>query len=117
MVDYTKRPDLKKLYVKPNPIKPEEEKKEEKKEEVKQEFIVEEEKETRNPMQEFFDDMGLIMYQARDPYLRKPSFDVGGPVIQNYLLWLQLSELMKMNKKLDSIIKEKMINKTEEENA
>ncbi len=68
-----------------------------------------------NPMQEFFDDMGLIMSQARDPYLRKPTFDVGGPVIQNYLLWLQLSELMKINKKLSSSVTEKL-NK-EEENA
>jgi len=108
MVDYTKRPDLKRLHVKPNPIKPEEEKKEEEKEEVKQEVKVEEVKEPINPMQDFFDDMGLIMYHARDPYLRKPSFDVGGPVIQNYLLWLQLAELMKMNRKLDNVIKEKL---------
>ena len=57
-------------------------------------------------MQEFFDDMQIIMNQARDPTLRKPAFDIGGPVFQNYLLWLQLSELMKLNRKIDSLVKE-----------
>ncbi len=68
-----------------------------------------------NPMQEFFDDCALIQSQARDPYLRKPTFDVGGPVIHSYLLWLQLAELMKINRKLSASVTEKL-NK-EEENA
>ncbi len=58
-----------------------------------------------NPLQEFFDDMSLIQNQTRDPNLKKPSFDIGGPVFQNYLLWLQLSELMKLNRKIDKLLK------------
>ena len=117
-VDYYKRPDLKKLHVKPNPIKPEEEKsKEVKGKEEEKKFVeIKEPEPIRSPMQEFFDDMGIIMYQVRDPYLRKPSFDIGGPVIQNYLLWLQLSELMKINKKLSDSVIEKL-NKEEKSNA
>lgn len=99
MVDYTKMPDKKRLHVDPNPIKPEE------KVEVKyvEEEVVEE---PMNPMKEFFDDMEIIRTQALDPTIEnKPSYDIGGPVFQNYLLWLQLSELMKMNKKLDEVLK------------
>ncbi len=58
-----------------------------------------------NPLQEFFDDMSLIQNQTRDPNLKRPSFDIGGPVFQNYLLWLQLSELMKLNRKMDELLK------------
>ena len=58
-----------------------------------------------NPMSEFFADMEIIRLQSRDPNLRnKPSYDIGGPVFQNYLLWLQLSELMKLNKKIDRLL-------------
>jgi len=92
------RSGLKRLYREPNKIKPQEE--------VKPKNIVEQAEVPVSPMQEFFDDMQIIMNQARDPTLRKPAFDIGGPVFQNYLLWLQLSELMKLNRKIDSLTKE-----------
>ncbi len=59
-----------------------------------------------NPMIEFFNDMEIIRLQSRDPNLtNKPSYDVGGPVFQNYLIWLQLAELMKLNRKIDELLK------------
>ena len=58
-----------------------------------------------NPMQEFFNDMNIIQNQSRDPNLtNKPSFDIGGPVFANYLKWLQLAELMKLNRKIDELL-------------
>ena len=97
------RPGLKRLWRPPNKLKPEPEPEEEVKQDVveppKQPIPV-------NPMQEFFDDMGIIREQTRDTNLRKPSFDIGGPVFQNYLLWLQLAELMKLTRKIDILTKE-----------
>ena len=57
-----------------------------------------------NPMIEFFDDMNTIQMQSRDPNINKPSFDIGGPIFANYLKWLQLGELMKLNKKIDKLL-------------
>ena len=93
------RSGLKRLYRPPNKIKPEEK--------VETKVVEQTEAEVpANPMQEFFDDMGIIMDQTRDLNLRKPSFDIGGPGFSNYLLWLQLSELMKLTRKIDSLIEE-----------
>ena len=57
-----------------------------------------------NPMIEFFDDMNTIQMQSRDSNINKPSFDIGGPIFANYLKWLQLGELMKLNKKIDKLL-------------
>ena len=93
---------LKRFWRPANRVRPKEEEKE--KVEIKeqpQEVIT-----PVNPMVEFFNDMESIRLQSRDPNLiNKPSYDVGGPVFQNYLLWLQLSELMKLNGKMDELLK------------
>jgi len=95
-----KNAKLKRLYREPIKVKPVEG---ETGEPLKE--IVEQPKVITNPMAEFFGDMHVIQQQSRDPNLQRPSFDIGGPVFQNYLLWLQLSELMKLNKKIDELLK------------
>ena len=92
---------LKRLWRPPIRVKPEEEKVEAEIKEQPQPV----EAAPRNPMIEFFDDMNTIQMQSRDPDIKKTSFDIGGPIFQNYLLWLQLSELMKLNKKIDELLK------------
>lgn len=94
------RSGLKRLWRPPNKLKPDEK--------VEEPNVVEQ-AETEvpvNPLQEFFDDMQIIMRQVRDPYLKKPSFDIGGPVFSNYLKWLQLAELMKLTRNIDRLTKE-----------
>ncbi len=40
-----------------------------------------------NPLQEFFTDTMWIAEHSRDQTLVKPSFDAGGGIITNFLLW------------------------------
>ena len=67
--------------------------------EIKEELI-EEPKEELN-IQTFMNDMQMLGDQIKDKNLVKPTFHYGDASVSNYLLWLVLGELMKLNDKLE----------------
>ena len=63
----------------------------------------EENKEMENnlTLQNFMDDMRILGEQVIDKKLSKPLFNYGDLAVTNYLLWLMLGEMMKLNNKLE----------------
>ena len=58
------------------------------------------EEETQSILQNFMFDMKDLGKDIQNRYLVKPVFNYGDLGVTNYLLWLMLSELMKLNNKL-----------------
>lgn len=52
-------------------------------------------------LQNFMDDMRMLGDQVKSRELAKPPFNYGDLGVTNYLLWLMLGEMMKLNDKLD----------------
>lgn len=52
-------------------------------------------------IQDFMNDMRLLDEQLKDKDLVKPPMNVGDGGITNYLLWLCLGELIKLNNQLE----------------
>lgn len=48
-------------------------------------------------IQKFMEDMIMLGQQIKNPDLQKPNFHYGDLSVTNYLLWLMLGELMKLN--------------------
>jgi hypothetical protein len=48
-------------------------------------------------------DMQMLGNQIKDRNLVKPTFHYGDASVSNYLLWLVLGELMKLNDKLEEV--------------
>ena len=67
------------------------------KEQIEEE--VEEDKRSELNIQQFMNDMMLIGDQVKDRNLVKPVFQYGTLEVTNYLLWLMLAELMRLNDK------------------
>ena len=53
-----------------------------------------------NTLQDFMNDMIDLGKDVNDKKLRKPTFHYGDASVTNYLLWLVLAEIMKLNDKL-----------------
>jgi len=62
-----------------------------------------EEKDYRSELniQQFFNDMQMLGEQVRSKETVKPTFHYGDASVTNYLLWLLLGEIMKLNDELN----------------
>ena len=71
--------------------------------EEKEEKEKDEDKEEMNlDLQTFMNDMTKLGDQIRSKDLKKPAFHYGDLGVTNYLLWLMLGEIMKLNDKIGS---------------
>ena len=63
---------------------------------------MDDEKETTDSLdlQSFMNDMDNLEKQTRDSNIKKTTFEYGNLEVTNYLLWLLLGEIMKLNDKL-----------------
>jgi len=61
----------------------------------------EENKRNNLTIQDFMNDMRILDEQLKDRELVKPNFDFGSNVVTNYINWLLLGEIMRLNDNLE----------------